>query len=129
MWKRLYLAQDIILSHLRVYCPIKEGHLVGSINSDNSKFIITIGDEDVQYAPFTNESWNNFAPPLKGHKNPNEGWIDRALQSALPVVEQMLSGAITEDEAQELVKANNEQYEKRLNAAAERFREKARNIL
>lgn len=129
MWKRLYLAQDIILSHLRVYCPIDTGALSASITSDNNTFVITIGDEDVQYAPFTNESWDNFDPPLKGHKNPNEGWIDRALQSALPVVDQMLSGAITEDEAQELVKANNEQYEKRLNAAAERFRKKARNIL
>jgi hypothetical protein len=128
MWKKLYLAQDIILAHLRVYCPIRTGRLVATITPDNNSLVITIGDENVQYAPYTNESWDNFASPLKGHKNPNEGWINKALDAALPIVDKFLAGSVTEEEAREIVKANNSIWQAKFAKRAKKFREEARTI-
>lgn len=122
MWKKLYLAQDIILAHLRVYCPFDTGNLSKSITPDNNSLVITIGDEDVQYAPFTNESWNN------GHKNPNEGWINKALDAALPIVDKFLAGSVTEEEAREIVKANNSIWQAKFAKRAKKFREEAKTI-
>lgn len=128
MWKKLYLAQDIILAHLRVYCPFDTGTLSGSITPDNNSLVITIGNENVQYAPFTNESWDNFDPPLKGHKNPNEGWINKALDAALPIVDKFLAGSVTEEEAREIVKSNNSIWQAKFAKRAKKFREEARTI-
>lgn len=128
MWKKLYLAQDIILAHLRVYCPFATGNLSGSITPDNNSLVITIGDEDVQYAPFTNESWDNFDPPLRGHKNPNEGWINKALDAALPIVDRFLAGSVTEEEAREIVKANNSIWQAKFAKRAQKFKEEAKTI-
>lgn len=128
MWKKLYLAQDIILAHLRVYCPIRTGRLFATITPDNNSLVITIGDEDVQYAPFTNESWDNFDLPLKGHKNPNEGWINKALDVALPIVDKFLAGSVTEEEAREIVKANNSIWQAKFAKRAKKFREEAKTI-
>lgn len=128
MWKKLYLAQDIILAHLRVYCPVRTGRLFATITPDNNSLVITIGDEDVQYAPFTNESWDNFDPPLKGHKNPNEGWINKALDAALPIVDKFLAGSVTEEEAREIVKANNSIWQAKFAKRAKKFREEAKTI-
>lgn len=128
MWKKLYLVQDIVLSVLKANCPIDTGNLSKSINAHNEELYITIGDEDVDYAHYTNESWDNFAPPLKGHKNPNEGWIDRSLDIACPIIKQVLEGAITEEEAQEIVNQNNAIYQARLDKKAEEKLEKMRTI-
>lgn len=128
MWKKLYLAQDIILAHLRVYCPVRTGNLAATITPDNNSLVITIGDENVQYAPFTNESWDNFAPPLKGHKNPNEGWINKALDAALPIVDKFFAGSVTEEEAKEIVKANNSIWQAKFAKRAKKLREEARTI-
>lgn len=122
MWKRLYLAQDIILSHLRVYCPFDTGNLSGTITPDNNSLVITIGDEVYQYAPYTNEAYK------EGRINKNEGWIDRAIEAALPIVERFLAGAVTEEEAQEIVKANNSIWQAKFAARAKKFREEARTI-
>lgn len=128
MWKKLYLAQDIILAHLRVYCPIRTGRLVATITPDNNSLVITIGDENVQYAPYTNESWDNFDLPLKGHKNPNEGWINKALDAALPIVDKFLAGSVTGEEAREIVKANNSIWQAKFAKRAKKFREEAKTI-
>lgn len=128
MWNKLYLAQDVILSVLKVNCPFKTGNLSKSINAENERLFITIGDENVQYAPYTNESWDNFKPPLKGHKNPNEGWIERALDIAVPIVDRLLQGSITEAEAREIVNSNNAIWQKKLDKIAEKKEAKARTI-
>lgn len=35
-----------------------------------------IDDNIAPYVPYTNEKW--VSPKWRGHKNPNEGWFDRA---------------------------------------------------
>lgn len=128
MWSKLYLAQDVIMSVLKANCPFKTGNLSKSINAENERLVITIGDDTVQYAPYTNESWNNFQPPLQGHTNPNEGWINRALEIALPIVESLLQGSITEAEAEEIVHSNNAIWQAKFNKAAEKREAKARTL-
>ena len=126
MWKKLYLAQDVILSVLRVHCPLKTGGLSKSINAENEQLVITIGDDDVQYAPFTNEPWVDER--WHGKQNPNEGWIERALDIAVPIVDRLLQGSITEAEAREIVNSNNAIWQKKLDKIAEKKEAKARTI-
>lgn len=38
------------------------------------------------YVPYTNERW--IAKKWKGHKNPNEGWFERAAKAVVKAVEQ-----------------------------------------
>lgn len=126
MWKKLYLAQDVILSVLRVHCPLKTGRLSKSINAENEQLVITIGDDDVQYAPFTNEPWVDER--WHGKQNPNEGWIERALDIAVPIVDRLLQGSITEAEAREIVNSNNAIWQKKLDKAAEKREAKVRTL-
>lgn len=126
MWNKLYLAQDVIMSVLKVYCPFKTGNLSKSINAENERLFITIGDDDIQYAPFTNEPWVDER--WHGKQNPNEGWINRALEIALPIVDSLLQGSITESEAREIVNSNNAIWQKKLDKAAAKKEAKARTI-
>lgn len=126
MWNKLYLAQDVILSVLRVHCPLKTGRLSKSINAENEQLVITIGDDDVQYAPFTNEPWVDER--WHGKQNPNEGWIERALDIAVPIVDRLLQGSITEAEAREIVNSNNAIWQKKLDKAAEKREAKVRTL-
>ena len=69
---------------LKARAPYDTGNL--AINSirivDNS---VTIGGSEIaDYAIYTNEPWTN------GRKNPNEGWVDRAIQEAKPLIEKLL---------------------------------------
>lgn len=126
MWNKLYLAQDVIMSVLRVNCPFDTGNLSKSINAENEQLVITIGDDDVQYAPFTNEPWVD--EKWHGKQNPNEGWINRALEIALPIVDSLLQGSITEAEAEEIVHSNNAIWQAKFNKAAEKREAKARTL-
>lgn len=47
-----------------------------------------IGGEIADYAVFTNEPWS------KG-KNPNEGWVEKAIEEAKPIIQRVLSGKAT----------------------------------
>lgn len=42
-----------------------------------------VDEKIAPYMKYTNEPWHTFAPPLFGKTNPNEGWFDRAVISAL----------------------------------------------
>lgn len=42
---------------------------------------VVIGNEDVNYAVYTNEKW--ISEKWKGAINPNEGWVDRIVKQAL----------------------------------------------
>ncbi len=38
--------------------------------------VIYVDNKIAPYVPYTNEKW--ISPKWKGHKNPNEGWFERA---------------------------------------------------
>lgn len=69
------------------------------IVQENGAWYILIGGEIAPYAVFTNEPWE------KG-KNPNEGWIEKTIEECMPAIKQIMSGTITQDEVDELMRAN-----------------------
>lgn len=61
---------------------------------DNGQWYVLIGGEIAPYAVFTNEPWTRG-------KNPNEGWIERTIEECLPMIQQIMSGTITQEEVDE----------------------------
>lgn len=46
------------------------------------------------YMKYTNENWSQFHAPLKGKKNPNEGWWQKACEYIIHSVSNTLGGNI-----------------------------------
>lgn len=121
------MAGQIVYSMLRAQCPIDTGNLSQHgiwPNDDGSE--IYIGGERAPYAVYTNEPW--VSEKWHGHKNPNEGWIDKVLTDALPIIKAALSGDITEDEYNEIISNNNSDYQARLDKIAAENLKKAAKI-
>ena len=86
----IYEACRILQAVLRARAPYKTGNLAqNSIRIVGNS--VRIGGEIADYAPYTNEPWT------KG-KNPNEGWIQRAIKEALPIIQRTLSGWATDED-------------------------------
>lgn len=90
----------LITSQLVFECPKDTYNLVNTIGFvvyDDNTVVIYIGGKYAPYAKYTNENWDLFQPPLKGKKNPHEGWIERALkQSGLLLAQQELGVCISD---------------------------------
>lgn len=88
----------VLSETIRAQCPYDTGALSQSIDtyySGNTAQVV-IGNDLVDYARITNESWN------KG-KNPNEGWVQRAIESCVPIIQAILSGDTSQDEIDKYV--------------------------
>ena len=48
-----------------------------------------------EYAIYTNEPW--ISPKWGGKQNPNQGWIERGIEKALPLIRQVYSGMTIDD--------------------------------
>ena len=102
-------ACDILKAVLQAKSPYDTGRLATQgiwVENDGSAVYIG-GKEAAPYAVYTNEPW------AKG-KNPNEGWIDRAIQEALPIMKQALNGKITKEQYEETMRFYGEEYDRRL---------------
>ena len=126
----VYMAGNILYVVVKSFCPVRTGNLVTNgitMKSDGSE--IYIGGDLAPYAIYTNENWNMFAPPLQGHTNPHERWIDKAIAEAVPLIKSALSGNITEEEYNNILKKYNKQVQNTMNSIAEKSRLKAEEIL
>lgn len=47
------------------------------------------------YMKYTNEDWNNFAPPLYGKTNPNAHWWNAEAENFLRMLTDILQGKIS----------------------------------
>ena len=109
-------ACKILYNVIKARAPIDTGNLVThgiQMASDFSS--VYIGNEAVDYAWFTNESWERGT-------NPNEGWIERAIEEALPLIKSACSGVMTDEDYNKVI----ESYEKVL---ATRLEARANEIL
>lgn len=105
-------ACRLIYSVIRARCPIDTGNLAThgiTIESDFSK--IFIGNEVADYAEYTNEPWTHGT-------NPNEGWIDNAIQESLPLVKNLLSGTISQTEYDQIISDYEQILKARMDARA-----------
>jgi len=126
----VYMAGQIVFWQLKANCPIDTGNLSQHgiwMSDDGSK--IWIGGELAPYAIYTNEPWSEFDFPLKGHKNPNENWIDNAIEKSVQTIKTVLSGELTDEEINALIAENQKTYQNRLNVLAELKIKKAMEIL
>lgn len=89
----------VLSETIRANCPYDTGALSQSIDIyyAGSEARVIIGNDLVDYARITNEEWN------KGH-NPNEGWVQRAIQSAIPIMQAIFKGEISQSEIDEYVR-------------------------
>jgi hypothetical protein len=104
MQNRLYQCVEVLRLCLEIEAPKDTTNLARNgirPAQIDGEFVVLIGGEIAPYAEITNESWDGYNPPLKGHKNPNEGWIDRGIKRAKPIIKQIMSGAISEAELEE----------------------------
>ena len=62
---------------------------------------IVLGGEIAPYVIFTNEAWVN-----RPGVNPNEGWIDRVIEANTLFVQQIMSGAVSEDDVEKAMQEN-----------------------
>lgn len=80
-------ACNLLKLVLQARAPYDTGNLaINSIRVVGNA--VYIGGEIADYAIYTNEPWR------KG-KNPNEGWVERAIEEAKPLIQRALSGRAT----------------------------------
>ena len=66
---------------------------------------VIVGGSDVApYAVYTNEPW--ISDRWHGKKNPNEGWLDRSIERAIPGIRNIFSGVYS---AEEIIAMNSEE--------------------
>lgn len=122
---RLYLTADFLCSALKAICPYDTGNLCNSIRVYETEqgVFVGIGDETTPYKS-KDTTVNNVAiitnEPWKRGNNPNEGWIERGINSAMETMRQILGGELTDEEVRELVTENEQRlFERQQDKAAE----------
>ena len=95
--EKLEQASKYLQQVLKVFAPKDTGNLslnaIRVVQVEPNKWQIIIGGEIAPYAVYTDSKW--IAERWAGKVNPNQGWVNRAIESAKPVLISILSGAIT----------------------------------
>jgi hypothetical protein len=91
----VYEALKILKLVIQARAPYDTGNMaINSVRIVGNA--VYIGGEIADYAPFTNEPWT--AEKWHGAKNPNEGWVQAAIQEASPMIQQVLNGKATRED-------------------------------
>lgn len=98
---KIKLACDNLCIILKAEAPYDTGNLainsIRVIETEPGEYHVAIGGELAPYAKYTQEAWTRG-------KNPNEGWINRGIEKTMPLIKRIMSGAITEDEAEDYMR-------------------------
>ena len=108
--QKTQLAAQIVETACRIYAPKDTGNLsLNAIRSvyEDGVWQVVIGGEVAPYAIYTNEEWANRG----GKQNPNEHWIEKAIESVKSVIVNIFSGTYTIEQI--------EAYQSYLNLMAE----------
>ena len=84
------------VAEVRRTAPRRTGNLrrFGVKQIEGKEMKIYVDTTEAPYMKYTNEPWSNFGPPLRGKKNPNEGWWGRAAQVAAHSMARDLKGRL-----------------------------------
>jgi hypothetical protein len=119
--EKLEQASKYLQQVLKVFAPKDTGNLslnaIRIVQVAPSKYQIIIGGEIAPYAVYTNNEW--VAQRWAGKVNPNQGWVNRAIDNAKPVLMSILSGAITLDEIDSAILEQKGILQSQLNELAE----------
>ena len=95
-------ADDVLVMALKSVCPYRTGDLERNgirVKIDNGTMCVVVGHETSkllgEYAVYTNEPW--ISPKWGGKQNPNQGWIERGIEKALPLIKQVYQGMTADD--------------------------------
>ena len=97
--QKTQLAAHIVETACRIYAPKDTGNLsLNAIRSvyEDGMWQVVIGGEVAPYAIYTNEEWINRG----GKQNPNEHWIEKAIESVKSVIVNIFSGTYTIEQIQ-----------------------------
>ena len=124
----IYEACRILKQVLQARAPYDTGNLaMNSIRIDRNRGCVLIGGEEIApYAPITNEPW--IADKWQGKQNPNEGWVQKAIEEALPIIQRVLSGKATDEDVRAARKQYKEIYEERKRQRIELLKKKKEKI-
>lgn len=95
---------EYLLKLLQVNCPKDTTNLSQNINIqyvEDGKARIVIGHEKADYAVYTNEPWTSER--WNGKTNPNEGWVNRTIEESAPIIQQIMSGQISEEDFNQMI--------------------------
>ena len=95
---RLDQATRYLQMLLKVNCPKDTTNLSRNINIqyvEEGRARIVIGNENADYAIYTNSPWEDGV-------NPNQGWVEATIAQATPMIQQLLSGEISQEEFERL---------------------------
>ena len=102
MNNRDIMAYNVLVMALKSVCPYRTGNLERNgirIKISNGSMCVEIGHDTSkvlgEYAVYTNEPW--ISPKWGGKQNPNQGWIERGIEKALPLIRQVYSGMTIDD--------------------------------
>lgn len=102
MNNRDIMAYNVLVMALKSVCPYRTGNLERNgirVKIDNGSMCVEIGHDTSkvlgEYAVYTNEPW--ISPKWGGKQNPNQGWIERGIEKALPLIRQVYSGMTIDD--------------------------------
>lgn len=102
MNNRDIMAYNVLLMALKSVCPYRTGNLERNgirVKIENGSMCVEIGHDTSkvlgEYAVYTNEPW--ISPKWGGKQNPNQGWIERGIEKALPLIRQVYSGMTIDD--------------------------------
>jgi hypothetical protein len=88
----LKVAAEFLKSCLQAYAPYDTGNLalnsIRILYDTNGDVFVAIGGEIAPYAVYTNEKW--VSDKWNGKSNPNENWIENAIDEALPLIKDYL---------------------------------------
>lgn len=78
--------------------PYRTGNLrlfaMSSRVASGKELNIYVNTRVAPYMKYTNEPWDRFDKPLKGKKNPNENWWERAATAAARSLARDLGGTL-----------------------------------
>lgn len=98
----VYEACRILKSVLQARAPYDTGNLaMNSIRIDQNRGRVIVGGEIADYAVYTNEPW--MSDKWNGKQNPNEGWINKSIEEAVPIIQRVLSGRASEKEVNDIL--------------------------
>ena len=102
MNNRDIMAYNVLVMALKSVCPYRTGNLERKgirVKIDNGTMCVEIGHDTSkvlgEYAVYTNEPW--ISPKWGGKQNPNQGWIERGIEKALPLIKQVYQGMTADD--------------------------------
>lgn len=82
---------------VRDRCPVDTGNLrdngIQFAKTGENEFTISIGGSNAPYAVYTNEKW--MSPRWRGKPNPNEHWIDNAVEDVVDMICERTGGKLS----------------------------------